>query len=217
MTDVPVATPVTKPVKPTVATAVLVLLQVPPGVISVSGVVLPAHTVRVPAIVAGCIGCGFTVMGLMAVQPVGNVYKIAGVPAATAVTIPVDPTMARAVLLLLHAPPEVRSVNGTVNPAHSVFIPEIADGTGFTVTPVVVAHPVGNVYVMITLPADIPAVKPVDTPTVAMAVLLLLQAPPPPSANSVVEPTHTTGVPVVAAGNGLTVTTVVASVPQPVE
>ena len=43
--------PLTRPVpEPTVATEVLLLLQVPPVAASVSNVVAPAHTFKVPAI-----------------------------------------------------------------------------------------------------------------------------------------------------------------------
>ena len=52
---VPVATPVTTPLLFTVAALVLLLLQVPPPVASVSVVVLPAHTVADP-LIAGTTG-----------------------------------------------------------------------------------------------------------------------------------------------------------------
>ena len=59
---VPDAIPVTMPVTPTVPVAMLVLLHVPPVVMSLSGVVAPpAHTTVVPVIAAGLIGKGFTV------------------------------------------------------------------------------------------------------------------------------------------------------------
>ncbi len=45
--------PVTIPVDPTVAVAVVPLVQVPPVVISLSVVVAPVHTVSVPLIAAG--------------------------------------------------------------------------------------------------------------------------------------------------------------------
>ena len=68
---------------------------------------------------------------------------------------------------------------------------------------------------MIGLPADTPVTTPVVEPTVANPVLLLLQVPPPViSLNIVVEPVQTLAVPVMAAGNGLTV--MIAVVIQPV-
>ena len=61
------------------------------------------------------------------------------VPAATPVTIPVDPTVATDVVPEVHAPPLVPSLNAVVAPAHNVAVPEIvpAPGTVFTVTTVV--------------------------------------------------------------------------------
>ena len=53
-----------------VAKAVLLLLQVPPAILSLNVVVNPRHTLGVP-IIGG--GNGSTVCSLMAVQPVGKV------------------------------------------------------------------------------------------------------------------------------------------------
>src|ERR1019366_9069008 len=95
---VPGAMPETTPVLPTVATAVLLLLHVPPGVASVSVVVLPAQTVAVPVTDDGN---AFTVTVAEAVQPPDVVYVIDAVPGAMPETTPVLPTVATAVLLLL--------------------------------------------------------------------------------------------------------------------
>ena len=57
-----------------------------------------------------------------------------GTPAATPVTTPVEPIVARPVLLLLHVPPAVTSFNVVVAPAHNVIVPVIAAGKGLTVT-----------------------------------------------------------------------------------
>ncbi len=57
---------------------------------------------------------------------------------------------------------------------------------------------------------------PVPAPTVATPGLLLVHAPPPLASFSVVlAPTQTPVVPVIAAGNGLTVSTLVAKQPEP--
>ena len=65
------------------------------------------------------------------------------VPAVTLVTIPVTPTVAAEVLVLLHAPPAVASLRVVVTPpAHTVSVPVIPAGVvgkGFTVTVVVAA------------------------------------------------------------------------------
>ena len=53
ITDVPTVTPLTIPVLPTVATAVLELVQTPPPVASVNGDVVPWQIVVDPPIAAG--------------------------------------------------------------------------------------------------------------------------------------------------------------------
>ncbi len=59
-------------------------------------------------------------------------------------TPPVDVTVATAVLLLLHVPPEVASLNVTVDPTHTFALPVIAAGNGLTVNTADAAHPVLN-------------------------------------------------------------------------
>ena len=70
------------------------------------------------------------------------------VPAPPLVTIPVLPTVATVVVVLVHTPPLVASLSAVVAPpAHKVAVPDIAAGaTGseFTVTSIVAAtlpHP----------------------------------------------------------------------------
>ena len=65
---------------------------------------------------------------------------------------------------------------------------------------------------MTQVPAETPVTTPVATPTVAKAGVALLQLPPAVASLSVVvEPMQTLVVPVIAAGNGLTTTVVVAA------
>ena len=59
-------------------------------------------------------------------------------PTATPVTIPVDPTVATPVALLLHVPPDVESERVMVAPLHTVELPEIADGIVGPVVTVIV-------------------------------------------------------------------------------
>ena len=60
---------------------------------------------------------------------------------------------------------------------------------------------------IVGFPVATPLIIPFPEPIVAMPVLLLLQVPPVVrSLRVVVCPVHTTGVPVIPAGNGLTVT-----------
>lgn len=65
MIVVPASIPVTTPAVLMVATAVLVLLHVPPGVVMERAVVLPSHTASVPLMVAPT--TAFTVMMRVAV------------------------------------------------------------------------------------------------------------------------------------------------------
>ena len=67
---VPDTRPLTIPVvRLTVAVAVVLLLQVPPVVISLNVIIVPAHRLELPVIAAGD---GVTVIGLVTVQPVPN-------------------------------------------------------------------------------------------------------------------------------------------------
>ena len=66
-----------------------------------------------------------------------------------------------------------------MSPSQTAVIPVMADGKGLTVNTVVVMQPVGNVYVIVTVPDSTPVTVPVDDPTVAIAILLLDQVPPP--------------------------------------
>ena len=61
MVVVPVATPVTTPSVPIVATPVLVLLHTPMAIASLSDVVPGRHIAGTPDIAAGVAGSGFTV------------------------------------------------------------------------------------------------------------------------------------------------------------
>ena len=68
------------------------------------------------------------------------------VPAVIPDTMPLpEPIVATEVLSLVHAPPADASVKSDVVSAHSVLLPEIATGVGFTVTTVVAVHPVASV------------------------------------------------------------------------
>ena len=67
---------------------------------------------------------------------------------------------------------------------------------------------------MLGVPAETPVTTPVVEPTLALVASLLLHNPPVvASANPIVDPVHTAGAPVMAAGLGLTVTGIVAKQP----
>ena len=65
-------------------------------------------------------------------------------PTEPPVTIPEDPTLAIPEELLLHVPPAAASDNEVVNPEHTLNVPSIAVGNGFTVTTVVIMQPVDD-------------------------------------------------------------------------
>ena len=82
----------------------------------------------------------------------------------------------------------------------------VATGTVYTVTVAVCKQPVAKVYDMMDVPAETPETTP-RALIVATKGDALLQVPPAvASARVVVKPAHTVNVPVIAAGNGFTVT-----------
>ena len=93
ISDVPCATPVTTPDEFIVATAVLELLHVPPGVVLAKVVVDPTQTLVVPVML---FGKPLTVTVTALKHPVPRVYLMEVVPAVTPVTTPeVELTVAR--------------------------------------------------------------------------------------------------------------------------
>lgn len=135
--DKPETTPV---VMPAVAMAVLLLLHMPPEGASLSEINEPAQTDDAPEIAPGN---GSTVIKKVATQPVGSVYLIVVTPVDTPVTIPLpDPIVATPVLLLDHVPPGEPSVSVKGNPVHAIGEPEMASGSGLTVTVIMAKQPV---------------------------------------------------------------------------
>ena len=135
----PPDTPVTvtgDPVEPIVAADVLLLLQLPPVVASLSVIVDALHIAVLPWIA----DIGAMVTTPVALQPVADSrYVIVTVPDAMPVTSPLPSTDASVLLLLLHTPLAVASLNVIVDPAHTLPRPDIVPGNGLTVTIVVVA------------------------------------------------------------------------------
>ena len=128
-------------------------------------------------------------------------------------TIPEEaPTVAIAMLLLLHVPPVVGSDRVMVPPPpHTVVGPVMAAGRGFTVSVRVISQPVVvSRYVMVVVPSAKPDTRPVEDPIVATDMLLLLQVPLGVKLLSVtVEPRQTPEGPEMVKGSGLMVTMVV--------
>lgn len=137
---VPAERAVTEPVpEPMLATAGVLLVQVPPVVVSVSVVSVPVHVVNVPPIAAGK---GLTVMVVFLEQPVDAWVKvIIAVAADTPDTVPVaGSTVATAVLEDAQVP--ATFVKIVEPPTHTVGVPPEAAGGALTViTAVVVAVP----------------------------------------------------------------------------
>jgi hypothetical protein len=99
-----------------VATAVLLLVHVPPVEASLNDAVEPVHILLVPAIADGN---GLTVTTDVDIQLADNKYVIVAVPDAVPVTTPVDATVATLELLLLHVPLPAVLVNVVVDPAQT--------------------------------------------------------------------------------------------------
>ena len=124
-------------------------------------------------------GVGVTETEVVAAVPHPVLYVIVAVPPLTPLTIPDDvPTVATAVLLLLHVPPIALLLNVVVDDWHTVIVPVIDPASGVTLTGLVAAEPQPVLYVIVAVPPLTPLTMPDDVPTVATAVLLLLHVPP---------------------------------------
>ena len=138
------------------------------------------------------------------------------VPAETPVTVPPPLIVAIAKLPLAHVPPPGVLPSVVWAPSHTASVPVMAVGIGFTVATTVSKQPLGAVYVMVAVPAKTPVTTPVAPSTVATPALLLVQLPPGVAfAKAVVAPTHNEAVPVIAAGDAMTVTTPGVEQPAP--
>ena len=129
MVTTPADAPVTTP-PATVATDGLLLVHAPPGVASLNVIDEPTHTVPGPDI--GPSG-PLTVIGEVTVHE-PTVYVIVATPADTPLTLPVDDTTATPVLLLVHTPPPVASVNAIDELTHTAVGPTMAVSVPLTVT-----------------------------------------------------------------------------------
>ena len=139
---VPAAMPATVPVvAPMVPTAAVLLLQVPPAVLLPSVVVWPAHTSGIPLIVPGT---ALTVIVVVFWQPVDGVFVIIAVPLVNPVTSPVVGFTDTVGSALAQVPPAIVLASVIVAPTHKLVGPLIT-GSGYTVTGVVAAQPVGSV------------------------------------------------------------------------
>ena len=119
----PADTGVTPPdVSPIVATPGLLLVNESPGPVAQDMVpVVPMHKAATPVI--GARVEGLTVTSRVTEQPPLTAYVIVVIPAALPLTTPVVPTVAIAVLLLLHVPPAVVLASVVDRPGVTVAVP----------------------------------------------------------------------------------------------
>lgn len=137
------------------------------------------------------------------------------VPIAIPVTLPDASMVAVEVLLLLHVPPALPSVNRADVPIHSEVTPWTGNGFIFTVTTFVTLQAAPGVYVIITVPVTLPVTMPVAAPTDAIYGELLLHVPPViTSLNTIVAFIHTADAPEIGDGNGLIATVTVRTQPE---
>lgn len=215
---VPAETPVTTPPDVTVATAGLLLAQVPP-LVGDKVVVLPAQILVAPVMLT--VGRALTVTGKVGVetQPVTELVNVKfTVPALTPVTTPAFVTVAMAGFVLTQVPPDVGD-NAVVLPTQIVLPPVIlTTGRALTVTAGVAAETQPEA-VLVKVKVAIPADTPVTTPplvTVATPALMLDQVPPLLGDKVVVLPTQMMVGPVMlTTGVLFTVTAAVGSDTQP--
>ena len=102
--------------------AILLVLQVPPVVASLTTAVPLWHTEVAPVIGTG-VELIFTVA--VRVQPDSIEYVIVVDPAAIPATIPVEPIEPTDGLLLLHVPPAEASLKLVEEPTHALSVPLI--------------------------------------------------------------------------------------------
>jgi hypothetical protein len=130
ITTTPLPIPVTIPVLPTVAISVLLLVQLPPVVALARVVDAPMHNSELPTIVPmAMLSDTVTTIDPVAEPQVSELlYEIRAVPAPVPVTMPEALTVATAVLLLVHVPPELLEVNVVVDPSHNSVVPDSNTG-----------------------------------------------------------------------------------------
>jgi len=128
---------------------------------------------------------------------------IVAAPVAPVFTNPVEELIdATEILLLTHVPPPTLLVNVVVSPWHTLNVPEIVAGIGFTVnTAETVQPPAGDVQMIVELPAPIAVTLP-PALIVATAMLLLLHdTPASVLVSNEVLPAHALSVPPIAEGD----------------
>ena len=212
MVTTPAAIPETIPfVLPTVATPKLLLVQVPPVVISDKVSTPSAHTDKEPVIGAGE---PFTVIETERLPHV-VVYTTVSTPGITPLTTPVKlPIVATEDDEILQVPPDVESVNTVIPEAHNEGVPEINAGIPLTVNDAV-EKPQPDVYVIVAIPEETPMAIPEELPIAAIAVELVVHTPPvDASVNVALPPVQIEVEPDIAPGAAPPIVTLVITTPQ---
>jgi hypothetical protein len=192
---------VTTPDELTVAIAGTLLLHVPPTLVLLSALLAVMQALSVPVI---GLGDGFTTSTDVVLQPVDvSVNVMTEVPELTPVATPVvAPIVATDKLLLAHVPVPVELLSVVDISSHTLNVPVIVAGNGFTVTVLLIVQPVDvSVNVIFAVPAALPVTTPVAASTLAIPKLLLDHVPAPDVlVSEVLLPIHTSAVPVIALG-----------------
>lgn len=156
-------------------------------------------------------GNGFTVTAVVTPQPVGKVYDIVTVPAATPVTLPDPSTVATEPALLVQLPPVEVSPRVVIEPpSQTAIVPVMVAGIGLMVTAwVAIAVPQELVTVYKTV--SMPAVAPVTVVPVTIAwPFEALHVPPVVASATVIAPTaHMLDGPVMVPAVGVAITVIV--------
>lgn len=188
----PAETPVASPLLAIVATAALLLTQLPPEV-GDKVVVAPTQREEAPVMEA----TGLEIMETSLVdedeQPFKELVKVKlAVPPETPVTNPALLTVATVGLLEVQVPP-VAGDNVVVLPSQMLLLPVMeTEGLAFTVT-ALLGSEIQPAVVMVKTKVAVPALTPVTTPSFAMvatAGLLLTQVPPLDGDKVVVDPSQ---------------------------
>jgi hypothetical protein len=205
---VPPVTPVTNPSLSIVATALSLLIQVPPEE-GVKVIDAPVHKVLDGRLTAGI---SFTVtVGVVLLNPVEVSVKVNVTdPAVKPVTNPALSIVATLTSLLTQVPP-VPGVIDMVDPIHNLLDGMLTVGRSLMVTKgVVLLQPVAvTVKVNVTEPSEMPVINPASV-IVATAGSLLVQVPPVLGLAVMTLPICKVAAGVLTVGNAFTVTVMLA-------
>jgi len=200
MVALPALSAVTTPPVAMPATAVLLLLHVPPPTDAVKDALPPVHKADGPLMIPAV---ALTVMIVTATQPDPVLKVIVDVPGNSPETMPSVPTAATVVLLLAHVPPVIEADSDKLPPAHTDVEPVMA-GAALTVIVLNALHPPA-LYVMTATPTPAAVTTPVDAPMLTTEGSPDVHVPPDVALdNAEISPGHKTEGPETAPGTART-------------